>query len=121
MLRLNICSWIGMACKKYIQIQPMLRLNKVAYLHYQRVPLYSNTTNVKVKLLFPDTRLYGKGNSNTTNVKVKSASICAGRRINGHSNTTNVKVKYGNTVNYVKFAEDSNTTNVKVKSRSIEY
>ena len=50
MLRLNLDRGINPPIKKEIQIQPMLRLNVSQSFSLKDLSLYSNTTNVKVKL-----------------------------------------------------------------------
>ena len=55
----------------HIQIQPMLRLNKVEAGETLTITKNSNTTNVKVKHRQLTIIPAPHGNSNTTNVKVK--------------------------------------------------
>ena len=57
------------------------------------VLLYSNTTNVKVKLSSIALESSGVIYSNTTNVKVKLCDVYIPLPHLIHSNTTNVKVK----------------------------
>ena len=44
-------NFSGRCCSSIIQIQPMLRLNKIRRRNKRRQRAHSNTTNVKVKLL----------------------------------------------------------------------
>ena len=52
MLRLNLASGTDLSGTTEIQIQPMLRLNKKHTSPQLQKIFYSNTTNVKVKLIF---------------------------------------------------------------------
>ena len=71
----------------------MLRLNTHSSQTLSEALYYSNTTNVKVKLLH---------------------RFCSQSQLS-NSNTTNVKVKHDIYLNCCLNAADSNTTNVKVK------
>ena len=71
----------------------MLRLNKRTLNRHIKKNVYSNTTNVKVKLYLNGSKSGGLKHSNTTNVKVKQLWPFGFVSVGNDSNTTNVKVK----------------------------
>ena len=111
MLRLNpwVLSKVNSILTE-IQIQPMLRLNFMLLLVSLQMASYSNTTNVKVKLIKRFISI-----SPIINVKVKLLGTRFNDLLKIYSNTTNVKVKlFASPTKENRFA-NSNTTNVKVK------
>ena len=80
--------------KNLIQIQHLLKLNKIRYSKSTSIKKNSNTTLVKVKFAFLFCLLWGI-NSNTTLVKVKFTSKFLFPSTISYSNTTLVKVKFG--------------------------
>ena len=93
----------------------MLRLNRTIPAGISSSPKYSNTTNVKVKLIFKKLFKEIDNNSNTTNVKVKLKIKNKADKNKWYSNTTNVKVKHFLLYTLPYCFQNSNTTNVKVK------
>ena len=93
MLKLNRNTYKRKRSFVFIQIQHLLKLNKVAKKACNQY-LNSNTTLVKVKLIMELKDTVKLMYSNTTLVKVKLFSTAIFAIIHSYSNTTLVKVKF---------------------------